>query len=376
MKYNIIPYEKNKWTVYVHKNKINNKKYVGITSVSPKRRWRNGTGYKCCRYFYSAIQKYGWDNFDHIIVKTGLTHFEANIYEMLLIKSLKTQSPEYGYNILSGGYLGTKDFKMSKSSIYKRSGSNHPCAKSVICLNDGIIFNTIKEAGKAKEINYSSISECCNGNQKYAGKSSTGEYYQWMWLEDYLSCDKTSLNTEKINDLKITNSHPVICLNTNQIFNSLQKAMDFAGLKQTSGIVRCCKGIRNFAGRHPETKELLRWMYLDDYEKISIESKDNLKQLPFCHKEIHTCGVICLNSLEEFSTLSEAIKYTTLHTSYHIKDSCENENKSSGKHIVTGEKLYWKYSSDYKNLTDKQKLDLKNRFYTGSFLLPKKEVSD
>lgn len=37
------------YTVYIHINKQNKKKYIGITSMSVKERWKNGYGYsdKC-----------------------------------------------------------------------------------------------------------------------------------------------------------------------------------------------------------------------------------------------------------------------------------------------------------------------------------------
>ena len=59
------------YTVYQHKNKINGKIYIGITSKDPEKRWgHNGYNYKSSSYFYSAIQKYGWDNFEHNILFT------------------------------------------------------------------------------------------------------------------------------------------------------------------------------------------------------------------------------------------------------------------------------------------------------------------
>lgn len=56
------------YTVYCHTNKLNNKRYVGITKQEPKVRWQNGYGYRGNEYFFRAIQKYGWDNFEHEIL--------------------------------------------------------------------------------------------------------------------------------------------------------------------------------------------------------------------------------------------------------------------------------------------------------------------
>ena len=61
------------YTIYIHRNKINNKAYIGQTCNDPKKRWENGNGYKKQPHFYNAIQKYGWDGFEHIIWGENLT---------------------------------------------------------------------------------------------------------------------------------------------------------------------------------------------------------------------------------------------------------------------------------------------------------------
>lgn len=92
------------YIVYQHINKINKKSYIGITSSSIKvRSGKNGRNYSECPHFWNAIQKYGWDNFDHNVLFSGLTHDEACEIEKKLIRELKTYDPEIGYNIASGG---------------------------------------------------------------------------------------------------------------------------------------------------------------------------------------------------------------------------------------------------------------------------------
>lgn len=93
-----------RWIVYVYTNKTNGKKYVGQTCRSLEiRSGTKGQGYKQCSHFWNAICKYGWDNFEHEILFENLTHEKANKLEKLLIQILRTQNPEYGYNIQNGG---------------------------------------------------------------------------------------------------------------------------------------------------------------------------------------------------------------------------------------------------------------------------------
>lgn len=47
-------------------DRINGKRYIGITNNTPKRWYGKGKHYDGCPYFFAAIQKYGWDNFDYL----------------------------------------------------------------------------------------------------------------------------------------------------------------------------------------------------------------------------------------------------------------------------------------------------------------------
>lgn len=94
------------YCVYKHTSP-SGKVYIGITCQKPEKRWNNGNGYKHNEYFWRAIQKYGWDNFEHEILFSDLSKEEAQVKEKNLINKYKSNIPEFGYNISSGGEART-----------------------------------------------------------------------------------------------------------------------------------------------------------------------------------------------------------------------------------------------------------------------------
>lgn len=90
------------YSVYVHISP-SGKMYIGITKNDPLDRWKNGRGYRKQRYFFRAIEKYGWDNFYHETLYTGLTEQEAKDIEMELIQLFTSNDKRLGYNTTLGG---------------------------------------------------------------------------------------------------------------------------------------------------------------------------------------------------------------------------------------------------------------------------------
>lgn len=132
---------KNNYTVYIHTNKVNNKKYIGITSRTPEERWMsNGLGYRG-QGFYNAINKYGWDSFKHEIVATGLTKDEACLMEMNLISEYNTN--ENGYNQSLGGEMSqyfkfTEEQKKRISQTRIAKGAAQAAKENPSCDAQGI----------------------------------------------------------------------------------------------------------------------------------------------------------------------------------------------------------------------------------------------
>lgn len=106
--------------VYIHRNRFTGETYVGATTKKPQIRWgRNGQGYKAQKRFWEDIQKYGWKNFEHIVVPQVYTTPEAlNQAEKEMIEKLN--SVENGYNINKGGnvnYLALRDKGRLRNTI-------------------------------------------------------------------------------------------------------------------------------------------------------------------------------------------------------------------------------------------------------------------
>ena len=189
----------NSYCVYCHTSP-SGKRYIGITSKNPLKRWCCGYGYKYNSYFWNAIQKYGWDSFEHKILRTGLTREEASSLEKQLIAKYKTTNARYGYNFALGGFGG--GHPLSEETKRKISEANRgiPCTdekkKKLSEINKGKIptnleaihaknmkpvdkfskdgeylatYPSVRIAGEKCNVREASIGNCCRGLYKSAG---------------------------------------------------------------------------------------------------------------------------------------------------------------------------------------------------------------
>ena len=280
------------YTVYMHISP-SNKRYIGITCQDVKDRWKNGTGYRENNYFTKAINKYGWDNFEHIIIAKGLSDKEAKWLEIELIRELNSNNSEFGYNLTVGGEgrkgikhsdktkkkiseskIGSTPWNKGKTDIFseetrkrmseirkgRNKGGDNPTSKSVICLTTNMIFSSATEGAEYYERSVSKVVACCRGKQKYAGKLEDGTPLTWMYLEDYKKATEEEIQ-EKIRMSLVKHTSktvPVICVTTGKIFNSIREGANYYNCSEKT-IISCCKGRAKSAGNL--NGEKLVWEY-------------------------------------------------------------------------------------------------------------------
>ena len=245
----------NNYIIYMHRNKINNKVYIGQTCQDPSKRWDNGKGYITSPKFYKAIQKYGWDNFQHIILYTNLTLDEANLKEKELISQYKSNEDNFGYNITSGG----KNFRHSEETKQKIGEANSKSLKgkhwskhqheiiSEMFSGEGNPFYGKHHTEETKQL----ISQ----NRK--GKTAGENHPMYGKHHNEESLQKISQHRQS------KGGKQIICLNTGEIFPTMMDAARWCGLKNASSIGQVCNhtGKQQTAGRHPITQEKLKWEF-------------------------------------------------------------------------------------------------------------------
>ena len=202
--------------IYVIRNKVNNKLYIGQTTD------KNGFN---GRYNYNILKRTHNEQLRRSIEKYGIESFnideefdiayskeELDKLEDMYIKIYNTIDKNCGYNNKYGGANGkyseeTKQ-KMSeamrgdKNPFYKKhhseeqkakwrktrkgklTGGENPYSRKVICITTGEIFDSIQEASDKYGIWHQNISKCCRGKLKSSGKLKDGTKLVWAYYQE------------------------------------------------------------------------------------------------------------------------------------------------------------------------------------------------
>lgn len=293
--------------IYLVKNNINNKVYIGQTSQKGgfDRRYRHDL-YKNTNneYLKRSIKKYEIEQFE--IIKEydkAYTKEELDQKEVKYIEQFNSTNPRYGYNIKEGGSFGklaesTKEklriintgkkysyetnqkkarigkdngmfgrkhseesiSQMSKNRIGKNKGIESKRSKRVECITTGEVFDCIREAGEYYGIkSYTHISRVCNKELKFCGELKNGTKLDWKYFDDNIYSDKEIYN-RKSGALK--RAKKVLCKTTNEVFSSQREAGEYYGIKYFRHISEVCNGHSMSCGKLPDGTPLT-WTYLD-----------------------------------------------------------------------------------------------------------------
>jgi group I intron endonuclease len=358
--------------VYIHINKVNGKVYIGYTihGENPNERWKNGNGYKKNEpYFWKAIEKYGWDNFEHQILFNDLTLEEALEKEKEMILLYDATNKDKGYNLSSGGKSGFAGMHHTEESKEKIGSSmrgekhpnynkplpewhkeilrktqtgrthvvsdetkmnmskNHSNNRKVIQLTlDGMFiaeYYNLSSAAKQTGAHPTAIKDCC------IGRIHTANGFIWVYKEEY-DPNKQYRATHRFDVNKI----PVVQLNKlGQFIAEYASASDASRDMgcTSSQITACCKQ------KIYETSGYV-WMYKSDYELYgpTIRKQPRLKQI--VQLSLDGCCIAI------FESTRDAERQTGTNHSAIIRCCKDEQDTANG--------FKWMYLEDYQKLTE------------------------
>ena len=303
----------------MHVNKLNNKVYIGQTKRDVSQRFRKcGKEYlaknKRGKYyqpkFANALIKYGWDNFEHVILEDNIkTQEEANTAEINYIK--KYNSILNGYNITKGGSGKSVFTELSvlEIDINKNILNEFYCSAEVIrCYNWSRYLA-------------SSVIKCCKNKLS----SVKGKYF----------CFKKDYDNYKI---KQTRNNKVVYqldskFNIINRFNNITEASNYInniclniGKNCTIAKIReCCIGRRH-------TTRGYYWCYEVDYAdrlKTFIPAREPREAKKVAQYTLD-------NRLVKIYDSSQCVKKETNYSRGNVCSCCRGELKTAYGYI-------WKY---------------------------------
>ena len=342
--------ENRDFTVYKHTSP-SNKVYIGITCKDPTHRWRNGRGYEKNQYFWNAIQKYGWNNFNHEILFTRLTEKEAKLMEQMYIALYDSNNPNNGYNITLGGEgtLGLKTWKgrnHSKESKLKISKANKKSWDNA----ERIELQRLKMKKLSKKM-WENPEYIKFQSEKSKELWKDPEYRKMMseksrkllnkkWEDPEFRKIRSEKSKKKWEDPEYKEKMRSI---TNELWESpeYREKMD---------------KVRRELWKDPEYKEKMRNIIKElwkdpefknmQIKKASYMLKEFWKDPEYREKmkKVHSKKIILLNTKRVFESITEASKLINTDRSNIVK-VCKGKIKYSGK--INGEPARWMYYEDY-----------------------------
>ena len=278
--------------IYLIRNNINNKVYIGQTTLKGgfDRRYKGNIAKNTHNeHLRNAIENYGIENF-YVDKEFDVAYSqeELNVLEDMYIKIYNSTNRKFGYNKRFGG----TNSKLSEESKEKMSQAWKNRTKEEIEI---IKSNMSKNHANVKGENNPAFKGFAKYKCSYCGKEV----------------------------VKIQSDFNKNC--NDNYCNNICKAKHQKEL---------LKGENNpfYGKKHSEEAK----------KKIGQANRGKLAG----EKSPHAKKVICITTGEIFETITiGANKYNYSYS--NISANCTGRTKSAGKHPITGERLVWKYYSDY-----------------------------
>lgn len=336
------------YEIYVIKNKVNNKVYVGATSQGSAKRFKQhvwkaigGSEYA----FHKAIREFGADSFEVETLEYVDTVEELKAREKYWIIQLRSKNPEYGYNGDDGGDImfHTPETKAKISAIHKGKDMSKFYRAVLQYDSDGNFLQEFPSVSHACEFTGISKASMIRALNKAFKTKSKVNPYVWFYKEELpdipTKIDTSDMYCNKEYERKVSenflNAGKNYKLTRNdQFLNTVVEQLDLEGnrislffsiseaSRQTGISLRTikehCSGA--FKDKLDSARIKCTWRKIEDLSTLTEDELNLLKEQELTAKK--SCSgnnkrKVALYSsdnklLQVFDTLQEAAKLTNV----------------------------------------------------------------
>jgi len=242
------------------------------------------------------------------------------------------------FGVKNKGYCTRSDYEkwLGDALVKLKKYDGELLASSeIICLDTKEIKTANEFMIDLGDIYHGGIYGCCNKKLR----SHKGKHF--LYYSEYKDMTEEDLERywDWCNELK--KQRTVICITTNQIFDSALSAAKYFNHENWHGrILKVCKG-NNFSAGKLQDGTPLQWMFYKDY----LNKIENGEEIVF-NANTHNKKVICITTGKIFNAIKDGALYYNIQSKSTISGVCNGKHNFCGK-LADGTPLVWMYYEDF-----------------------------
>lgn len=264
------PREQKKWAVYKHTSP-SGKVYIGITSKKdPRDRWgKGGYLYKNNKLFWKAVEKYGWDNIEHEILRENMEEEDAKNMEIELIAHYKSIGMSYnvapGGNGVSGPMTPDQKRHISEALKGKKKTPEHVKNASEALRNKNYHYIWMNKDGVEERVHMNEIEQYSNEgwsqgriwNPSEEAREKISKAFTGRTLtQEHKDKVKASVTGKKKGYVNMNDGEFNYCIPADRVQECLDKGWEYGYMKAETKMVWIRKG---------DEELKIKWCDVDKY---------------------------------------------------------------------------------------------------------------
>lgn len=238
-----------------------------------------------------------------------------------------------------------------------------PPLKRIFDYERNEVFESAQSYANIFDVNVGMVRRCCNHTIKtvkrknkngnvttHISRTNTVKGHHLFWYDEYVKMTDKEIQNY-FNFCNNQSHRKVICLNTLEIFNTINSIKNQYPNVPLSCVTSCCKGKRKLAGKLSDGTPLV-WMYYKEFLNKTPEEIQEILDLCI-EKYKFDKSVICLSTGVKYNNLQDAALFYNVHPDT-IRRRCMNKIKHSNIQVPK----HWMYYSEFKQLTEEEQNNL------------------